>query len=431
VSVKWKSRFEPDVVLQQISNLVAKDKDGHISFSDFVYLQVFKPILIQGIDFPSDVHHHSFDSIVTTALHRSLNQAKADVSISSTKFLAHLKGIIGAHVKLPKVLYHVETTISYKPPLKNAIVSSLGQKIVIAPKKYEGYRGTSIEQLVRRRVKDLPAQGEQVEVRVAATGRSPLEAGRVGLEALEFILGVWNFWALYRRQNYSFSPKTTPIAEIVMGPVRTVHNASGGLATENYFIQPTYVSTKSVSSATCKIDQIRKMEKRIIRRLRGRATKDHLCEAFIRYYNALSEPRLDVAHLQLWALLEFLTGTTKANADVTMRRSKFLLSEQNFTQQELHWLCSIRNQFAHQLDSPRMDFGLYEGSCFALKKYIDTLLMFMLFRVDKNMSIDDIWTLLDQPTDVNALNKKAEIVRLARGVKIGRTSRASKSQRKR
>jgi len=123
---------------------------------------------------------------------------------------------------------------------------------------------------------------------------------------------------------------------------------------------------------------------------------------------------MDAAFLKLWAVLEIVTATTKAEYDTTIRRTRFLYRDRDLVTQTLEHLRYRRNEAVHrgeqQADSQAL---LYQ-----LKRHVEKVLGFHLFIRPQFKSFDDAAQFLDLSGDTAAL--RSTLARVRRGLRFMR-----------
>jgi hypothetical protein len=138
-----------------------------------------------------------------------------------------------------------------------------------------------------------------------------------------------------------------PLNPILLGPIQTIHNSTGKLATENVWYEPDFFDSMP-TSAQVYWPQIREYEQLIRRRLRMVGYAERLRNCYIRYTRALDRQDLSVAFQSLWSLLEALTDTGFSSYDVTVRRTLFLYKNPTNHRLILESLRKARNELVHQ-----------------------------------------------------------------------------------
>lgn len=248
-------------------------------------------------------------------------------------------------------------------------------------------------------------------------GRSPTEAMDRAVEALELRRGIWNF-ALNRGTGVPFpAPNRGPINEVLAGPLYSLHRRDGSLATEYDWFDLEYSEPKLSRKATRRWDEVRKDEEGIRTVLRSSPYRATLEDALRRYCRALDLADLSRAFLELWSLLEALTGLGRNEpyAKVIKRASFIFADEERKThEQVLYHLRRHRNSYVHAGEGSSQ-VGAYLHQ---LRRYVEHLLWFHLVNSRRFSSQERATRFLDLPTYKEVLRSmiedRAEGARLAR-----------------
>ena len=133
--------------------------------------------------------------------------------------------------------------------------------------------------------------------------------------------------------------------------------------------------------------------------------RSELEDAIRRYTKALDTREWDAAFVQLWGLLEDLTGTKSGDSyTVTIKRTAFLYAkpERDLHMQVLNHLKDYRNRSVHGGEgSEDIEAYLYQ-----LKRYVEEVMAFHLQRGQEFSSIEEASRFLDQPADPAAIERK-------------------------
>ena len=255
---------------------------------------------------------------------------------------------------------------------------------------------------------------DYLPVRAYVKARSVEEAYEVGQNAIDFVRGLWNLcWNMGGQGFRISSGRAAPVNKILLGPTRTVHNADGELAEENFWYNPGYYGPMPLANRlTEKWDAIQKFERKARRAIKRSASSTLLTRLVVRYVRSLDEEILETSFLKLWTLLEILTGTRPGDSyDLTIKRTSRLFVNPNLHAEILRHFRVSRNIAVHQFESPEF----VEQLLFQLKFYVETTLRRLIF---DGAPAQEFWDLLDLPANIDILQNR---IRLAK--KAARTRR--------
>lgn len=231
---KWRSGYEPQLILDKIAPLVSVDKEGHVAFSGFAYHRRYAPIIVSAVEFHADIPDIQRENIVTTGIQQAVkrgdlapDRVKQAISRAERDFLRKKTSD-----------FILATSISFRemPPFQRIKIG--GQTITFSknlPKQFD--RASSERRLLNYVMAPLPT--DYVAVRVRSSGHTLAEAAGKALASLALLLGIWNF--LLTRGTWRWTMgKAGPIADLRLGPLHTLHYPDGELATEAIWYEPAY-----------------------------------------------------------------------------------------------------------------------------------------------------------------------------------------------
>ncbi len=238
-------------------------------------------------------------------------------------------------------------------------------------------------------------------------GRSASEAMDGALGDLDLRRGIWNF-ALNRGSGATFPPPMRgPINEVLAGPVYSLHLPDGSLATGYDWFDPQYTTPKHSRKFLRKWSEVRKDEEGIRFVLKRSPYRKTLEDALRRYCRALDSVDLSSSFLNLWSLLETLTGISPSDShDKVVKRASFIYAdaERKTREQVLHHLRRYRNSYVHAGE------GLDQAGDYLhhLRIYTERLLEFHLRNSRFFSSLEGAGRFLDLPPDTGELKHLIE-----------------------
>ena len=209
----------------------------------------------------------------------------------------------------------------------------------------------------------------------------------------------------------------TPVNQILLGPLHSLHYPSGELATDTFWYESGYYFLPSplhLSGEKC--DKLFEFETRIRKHLKKISYRTTMEQAILRYVRALDEHDWQKSFSRLWSLLELLTHTQRADYETTIRRACYIFEKRDYYRQILEHLRENRNRATHDDEGTQE----IEPLMYQLKGIIDSLMLRQIYNRLKFDSMAEWGEFLDMPANQDELNaklteisKKANIVQKA------------------
>jgi hypothetical protein len=248
-------------------------------------------------------------------------------------------------------------------------------------------------------------------VRVSARARSVEQAAESTLDALDLLRGIWNLYfnrGVPWRSSYG---RRQPINTIVLGPIHSLHEPSGKLATDRFWWSADYAGPRKPIRLAPELERLRNFE-RLIRRYLSKSSYREDIEASIRRYTrTLDSPHWNAAFVQLWGLLEHLTDTSNMGYENTIRRALFLYhkDERNYNRQILRHLRHYRNRVVHSgYETDEIELLLYQ-----LKRFVERVLLYHIFATPSFSRREDTAQFMQLPADLPELQRQIRMMQLA------------------
>lgn len=248
-------------------------------------------------------------------------------------------------------------------------------------------------------------------IKVYVSARDPYKALDLALEQIDLLRAIWNLF-FNLRAGYRLSLGGTghnPVNRILPGPLHTLHFPDGKLALQDEWLYTPLVEGAGAERVGQHYDGLRQFEKLIRKRIARSSLGDQLTGFLIRYVRALDESDLTTSFLKLWALLEEVTGTSKKSYDVTVRRASFVFRNPQYARIVLDYLRDRRNRIVHK-GSPLDDA---ERLTYELKRFVETLLKFLLIQSGSFVNHQAFYSFLDLPADAGLLRTRIKQDKLA------------------
>jgi hypothetical protein len=248
-------------------------------------------------------------------------------------------------------------------------------------------------------------------VRVHARARSAEQAADSALDALDLLRGIWNLYfnrGVPWRSSYG---RRQPINNIVLGPIHSLHQPSGKLATDTFWWSADYAGPRKPIRLAPELERLRNFE-RLIRRYLSKSSYREDIEASIRRYTrTLDSPHWNAAFVQLWGLLEYLTDTSKMPYENTIRRALFLYhkEDRNYNRQILKHLMHYRNRVVHSgHETDEIELLLYQ-----LNRFVGRVLLYHIFATPGFSRRQDTAQFMNLPADLPELRRQIRMMQRA------------------
>ena len=193
-----------------------------------------------------------------------------------------------------------------------------------------------------------PKPFDWFSARVRADARSHMEAFDTMMNNLDFVRGIWNYLINHSTWRAFSSDETRPLNRILPGPIHTLHFKSGKPATSAYWYEPNFREQTAYYPSSEDWRRIENGERRIRKRLRDGGLGPQIEGVLIRYCRALDGRDAAKASLQLWGILETLTGVDKQKTASPVSRAMSTVPKGLVTPGFFDVLRERRNLSVHQ-----------------------------------------------------------------------------------
>ena len=247
--------------------------------------------------------------------------------------------------------------------------------------------------------------------RVSVWAKANIEAVESALDGLDLLRGIWNFYLNYPQFWRRSSGQRKPVNKIVLGPIHSLHEPDGRLAVESNWFEPDYVGPLESVRLGQYLAGMRAFERSVRRYLARSRYRTDLEDSIRRYSRILDSRDWNNAFVQLWGLLEHLTDTTRSDNKATCKRARFLYlkEERNLHKEVLAHLADHRNRAVHAgYVSEDAETLLYQ-----LKRNVENVLRFHLIAGPDFTSRAEAAGFLNLPPDLDELQKRMRLMRLA------------------
>lgn len=397
---QWKTGgFDADFVARELKKEIKPLPDGVTQYSGTAFFGEALTLLETGVEFLKPISDEDRSRIIRQALEAALRAS----DYGPKALIREINKATRDFTILPETKYIVATGLSFKhfrditriesPDCRLYVRRQLSQYLSKAHKEAKRRTATSVQG-------EYP--NDYAAVWVHVRGRSVFEAMQRALKALDLRRGVWNF-ALNRAFGVPYpAPISGPLNAVLAGPVYSLHLPDGNLATHGDWFEPEYMGPNQSQKLEKRWHEVREDEEGIRACLKRSPYPATLEDALRRYCRALDSHEHSSSFLNLWSLLETLTGITPEDGhDKMVRRASFIYAEaqRKTHEQVLHHLRRYRNSYVHAGEGSDQA-GAYLHQ---LRLYTERLLVFHFSNSHKFSSLEEVAHFLDLPADVGQI----------------------------
>ena len=399
-SVK-KGKYDLNIIATELEKIKTV-KDGRASFTSFLF-EDFITVLQTSLNFAEEIPDVEKRRLVQNAVFNCGSKQK----ISQSGLLKYINQAEQNFIRKPFEEYNTLTSISmrYSSIITNTRLNSNSisfyQNI---PKKYN-LKNIQQDILIHKQ-KNIPTF--YTKVIVASKGRTVHEAIDSAFDSFDYLRGIWNF-LINRLTSRRLGGENSPVNQILLGPIHTLHKKNGELAINNFWFEPQFNTNTKIYDITKNYDYIKRNEKIIRERIKKIKYGNELKKAIIRYDNALDFQDHNGAFSNLWSVLEFLTSTLNEGYDKTISRTLFLFSDRDLAKQILEHLRYVRNKIVHSNQNDnRVNYLVFQ-----LKHFVEEM---FLFHIRNNLnfnSLNESSQFLDLSQDKDIIKNKIKLLKSA------------------
>lgn len=298
------------------------------------------------------------------------------------------------------------TYISIDPKLKVPLRRLDGATITISPNPPPRFLREFAKTLTQAALPYLrKVPGNYQSVRISVKAPTQAAAFSKAGDSLDLLRALWNFpLNCAKGQRWSMSGNRKPVNSIVTLPIFSLHTPSGALATPIWWVDPSQISLPHLPYNDNKgFEKLLKEEQNARRMLSRHTYRQDLENALRRYVGALDRSDWTSAFLQLWSLLELLTGVRGRDShEQVVKRCAFWFRPDDFnrlTSLILDALRRYRNSYVHSSEFTSES----EAIMYTAKYYVERMLLFHLRNQFRFQSIQESTVLLDMPSELSHL----------------------------
>lgn len=412
------SEYDPDTLVSYLETLRKFDTGtGEVTFEGDLFFDDIVTLLQRSIIFEGYIPERDLAGIMSRALFRAAKPGP----LQEKSLLGEISRGIRGFLKTPEKEYILATSLSgfsifRAPPGLNGETEISGCHIFLArtlPEHLREGHESAKERMHKYVFGEYPdpvsSRRRYTACWVSTRGRSIHEAAGRALDAIDLRRAVWNFSLNRRQWKRNVNERRRPVNRVILGPVHSLHNLDGSLASEIDWYEHDYVEPIPGDMLQQRWKGVEHEDGEIRKLLATSAYRDKLEEFLRRYTRALDTREWESAFVRLWGLLEDMTGTRPTDShDITISRAVFHYAAQNrnLHKQILNHLKNYRNASVHAGEaSEAIETYLYQ-----LKRYVEDLLKFHLESHPASNpgfeTFEEAVRFLSQPADPAAARKK-------------------------
>ena len=413
ISVTWKRGFDPDVVLKELDNVRMLDKEK-VSFQGVVreYFTVLSSMIQVDSDIPADA--------ARGLVMKGFWAAARKRDWTKEYLLACVKKTVREYLKQEKKSHRLLATLNIKSNNNLPSYRINGCYLRFSkgpPKKYRAARLRALREFSSQH--DKTKEEFSFYVVANAADKSMNAAVEKMIIAIDLIRGIWNL-RINNKMAISFGArKNPPINKITLGHLHTVHNEWGGENEERFYCyqQDYFMNHKIINFARefsslsePNLPDVLKFTKKVRGLLKKHNYREDVEHAIIRYVRALDTTDYNVAFINLWGILEFLTHALPGDnhTKIVTRVSPYFRNSEYY-KQVLEHLRLCRNDRVHSgITTATLEQNI-EVSVYLLKDCVETLLWFHIRNQFKLKNLQEAAEFMDLSENEDVLKRQIEL----------------------
>lgn len=296
---KWFNIYNPNEIADRIDKAKSVDKNGKVSFKGFEHYD--STIVLNSMVIMDDtIPELEKNRIVNQATFKAASKGKVD----SQSLLAEINKLETEYLKKPEKTFKLVTsisvdrscnlkakkfnncTINFKPSLSSPYLKAISEI-------YDSARHSIIG--------DIPKNYKCVIITVNA--KSNAEAANKALDSIDLIRGIWNLYENRKQGIRISSGKRKPVNKFILGPLHTLHEPDGKLATKTWWYDPEYVYQIDPFNPSMDLAKIYRFENTVRKLLNKNKYSNEIVSSILRYTRALDLTNWEDAFLRLWSIL--------------------------------------------------------------------------------------------------------------------------------
>jgi hypothetical protein len=357
------------------------------------------------------LNDHDAWTIAKNSLVNACRSAGGGAPIDNARFLEIADTLAHEFARRPLRKYTLVATLSIKTlPRKSIHINGCTIRPLSSRGKFKAPQvlvGLSQESLFRRHLE----KSSYARVKVETTGRSENESALKAIDSLNLLRAYWTFPTVFRRWTHHFGPGqlAKALAVVHLGPFQTLHFPSGECVADSFWRDTDPQEDQNLFSPPVPWSELDNLRRRAMRRsvlLPYRRSMEHL---LLRYIAALDQRDHDVSFLQMWTLLEYITGTIGGKYDETIERAVCFVTPRGLGRQLLQCVRIQRNRYVHAAHSTIEP----DQAAHLLKMFLELHLNILQWNAYRIASLDEYAKILALPCDIATLQTQKKRLSIA------------------
>jgi hypothetical protein len=398
VSIKWKKKFKPEFIIQSLDKARKIDSTRGVTLHGFSHIDDLA-VLETMLDFPDSANEFQKSTLIWHAIKRTIG------ILNKSTFIQEINSVLSEKLATSDTIYKVAASVSLDRSFQHKSIKidsctlkflpgNLPNKIIIARDEFIAKHFINIEK----------TSDTYTKIIITVKAKSPDGAMTRALDALDTLRAIWCLQLNSSMQI--FGDPRTPINEVRLGSLQTIHNQDGSMAIEKYWFEPNFKNTTPYLIKHPKI--FLRNNTYLLTKLSKSKYKPRLINALLKYVRALDENDQNTAFIRIWTALESLTSPERADYVAVVRRTSFLFKNREYSQQLLEHLREQRNTSIHAGDQNENA----KTHCFQLQAFFYKLIIFHLSNYDFK-SLDEANLFLDFDSNVEVLRRQRQLLNRA------------------
>lgn len=252
MNVSWNNEYDPNHLAQRLESSTIRSGSQSVSFGGFQIVE-YEVLLYSMLKFPDSISEVAGRKIIQQAIFKAGEKG----TITAKGLLTEINKLTSVYMNLPSERYVLVTSLSLPRFISLRKIRINGATIIFEPylpARYQKPRAKITATAKHSLFADLPT--DYLSVRVYISAKSTDEAPEMALSVLDLVRGIWNLFYNQRHFIRISYGKRSPVNEIVLGPLNTLHHPDGKLVAERWWYEPRYYGAVKLHKFSRDIDNV-------------------------------------------------------------------------------------------------------------------------------------------------------------------------------
>lgn len=397
--VKWNTAVDHVSLFNRIRDVM--ESGGRNDAGVLFDYQSCIAIFVDSFEFDEDIRNEFMIDDKEVLIQAAVADVRKTGKFTKERLENAIKKRLREFIRTEKTKYSVVTTLNVSNDNLED-VTYRGTSIKFSRTLSPGYRKARSELMSSRRiVVENYDDSDKLFARAVVKARGPSAAMKIALSRIDMLRGLWDISQVPLMQMSSPYNKT-PIHTVEKGPVHSVHMPGGEIAIDTYWFElysnihdrPVLLKDRTLQYQIDALNQLRNIR-----------FNTSIEETLERAAIALSNSNFEYVFLQLWATLEKLCCSSRADGKTTVKRASYIFIDRQEKSAILNHLRLLRNSLAHYRAGDR-DLRI---PVFQLYYFVRTLIKFNLDQSGGFDSLESVCRALDLPDDQDSLEENLRV----------------------